>query len=330
MRTRITKERLFNQIWMYLSLFNRPSYPLNLPTTARIEATNRCNLACQMCLHQLLKEIDDMDFNIYKKIIDLLPRSIARVILAGFGEPLLHKNIFEMVRYAKFKHKYTEIYTNATILDKDMSKNLLASGLDSLHFSMDGATKSTYEYLRVGAKFDIVIQNITEFMTIQKEISNPPHVAMRVVIMKENLHEACKFIELAHELNISDVLFQAMQSFWNCGFSKSEHSIHHMKEMEKVRQKLRNAKEKARKLNVQLKLPTIDFTTKIRCLQPWYLICIDWQGLVNPCCAVYDVQVGNILNQPLKNIWRGPKWITWRKRMRSSSPPTQCRDCCDR
>lgn len=327
-----TRRQRLNQVmlWASLRLLKRPSYPLNSPTVARIEVTNRCNLACRMCLHQTLKEIGDMDFSVYKKIINRLPESVACINPTGFGEPLLHKDIIEMLRFAKFKHKYTEVYTNATILDEDMSKNLLASGLNSLHFSIDGATKDTYEYLRFPAKYEKVIRNIKEFMALRKKLHNPPHVVMRTVITKENLHEASKFVELAHELDIEDLRFQALQFFWESGISKPEHSIHFMKEINKVRQTLREAQEKAKKLGIKLQLPTINFTTKIRCIQPWYLIFINWQGYVNPCCAVYDVQFGNILNQPFKKIWKGRGMITWRKQMKSASPPMQCRNCCDR
>lgn len=327
-----TRKYLFNRImlWASLHLLNKPVFPLNAPTGAKIEITNRCNLACRMCLHGSLKKIGDMDFNTYQKIINLLPKSVAWINLTGFGEPLLHNEIAQIIRFTRSKHKYTEIYTNATILDKDMSKNLLASGLDSLHFSIDGATKKTYEYLRVGAKYDEVTQNITEFMAMRKKVHNPPHVVMRVVIMKENLHEAAEVVELAHKLDIRDVRFQALQFFWNYDFSKPEHSIYFLREMDRVRQTFKNAREKAERLGVQLKLPNVNFTTKIRCTQPWYLTCINWQGFVNPCSAVYDVQVGNILNQPFEKIWKGPKLVAWRKQMKSSFPPIQCRNCCDR
>ena len=313
-----------------MRLFNKPSHPLNAPTVARIEVTNRCNLACRMCLHQSLEETGDMDLKTYKKIIDILPKSIAGVNPTGFGEPLLHEDIIEMVRFARLKHKYTGIYTNATVLDKEMSKNLLASGLDTLHFSIDGTTKDTYEYLRVGAKYDEVIQNVAEFMSLRKKLRDPPHVVLRAVIWRENLHETCKFIELAHKLGIKNVRFQALQYFWDSGLSKPEHSIYYTEEMDKVKQTFRNAQEKAEKLGVQLQLPRINFDPKIRCSQPWYLIFINWQGFVNPCCAVYDVKVGNILNQPFKKIWKGQELVNWRKQMKSPSPPTQCRNCCDR
>jgi len=211
-----------------------------------------------------------------------------------------------------------------------MSKNLLTSGLNSIHFSIDGATKETYEYLRLGAKYETVVQNIANFMSLRKKIQNPPHVVMRVVLWRDNLHETCNFIELANKLGIKNVQFQALQYFWGAGLSKLEYSIYRAKEIDEVKQTFENAHEKAGKVGVQLKLPTTDFSRKIRCSQPWFLIFINWQGFVNPCCAVYDINVGNILNQPFKKIWKGRKLMTWRRQMKSSSPPIQCRNCCDR
>ena len=84
----IIKEQLFNRI------LRRGSWRLfsPAPTVARIEITNRCNLACRMCLHQSLKEIGDMDLKTYKKIIDILPKSITSVNPTGFGEPHARAN----------------------------------------------------------------------------------------------------------------------------------------------------------------------------------------------------------------------------------------------
>jgi len=76
-------------------------FPLHLD----IEATNRCNLKCVFCdkLPYLSKDkIGDMDMGLYKKIIDEGARyGLMGVKLSYRGEPLLNKNVVEMVKYAK-------------------------------------------------------------------------------------------------------------------------------------------------------------------------------------------------------------------------------------
>ncbi len=311
-------------------LLRRPSYPLKTPTVARVEVTNRCNLSCRMCLHQSLEDIGDMELKTYRRIIDLLPKTVSYVNPTGFGEPLLHEDIVDVIRFARQRHKYTEIYTNATILDKEMAKNLLASGLWSIHFSIDGTTKRTYEGLRRGSKFETVIENISNFMAQRRKAQNPPQVVMRVVIWKNNLHEATRFVELAYNLGIKNVLFQALQHFWNSELNKPEYSIHSEEAIDHSKRVFRSTQEKAQEMGVKLKLPALNFCPKIRCSQPWYLIFINWKGFATPCCAVYDVNVGSILDQSFSHIWWGPKLVSWRSQMKSLWPPTHCRNCGDR
>jgi radical SAM protein with 4Fe4S-binding SPASM domain len=283
-----------------------------------------------MCLHQKLTEVGDMEFVDFTKIIDILPERVSRVNPTGFGEPLLHEEICDMIEYSQKKKKYFECFTNATILDRDLSRNLLASGINSLHFSIDGAKKETYNMIRIGAKFDDVIENITNFMELRREIENPPHVALRVVLMKENIDEMCNFIELAHSLDIFDIRFQAMQYLFGVGLSKPKYAIHHPNETHVINQKFEEAQGVAQKLGVKIHLPRTFFINKIRCLQPWELIVVNWKGLVNPCLVAYDVSFGSIFDQPFKELWNNEHYLNWRKNMNSMSTQLPCISCTDR
>ena len=63
-----------------------------------IETTARCNLACRLCANKDIapKEKQDMDMDLFKKIIDEIKQHSPRINLFHRGEPLLHpqKNLF--------------------------------------------------------------------------------------------------------------------------------------------------------------------------------------------------------------------------------------------
>ena len=50
--------------------------------------------------------------------------------------------------------------TNATLLNDTISKKIIDSGVDVVFFSVDGASKETFEKIRVGANFERVKENI--------------------------------------------------------------------------------------------------------------------------------------------------------------------------
>lgn len=152
----------------------------NFPLHLDIEATNRCNLKCVFCdkLPYLSKDkIGDMDMGLYKKIIDEGTRyGLMGVKLSYRGEPLLHKNIVEMVRYAK-NRGILDIYfnTNGMLLKEETSERLIDAGLDRISVSIDGTDPVIFERERKGAKFNTIKNNVEKLIKLRerKNVSNP-------------------------------------------------------------------------------------------------------------------------------------------------------------
>ena len=69
--------------------------------------------------------------------------------LQGLGEPMMHPRFFDMVAYAAGKGIRVTTNSNLTLLNERRAAACVASGLDCLHVSIDGATAETYERIRV-------------------------------------------------------------------------------------------------------------------------------------------------------------------------------------
>lgn len=107
------------------------------PLHADIELTNRCNLKCQICPHHGPDKINnripqDMDFELYKKIIDEGAEKGLKAIKLNYGgEPLLYYQLANAISYAKQKEIVdVQINTNALFLNDWAFTELIASGLD--------------------------------------------------------------------------------------------------------------------------------------------------------------------------------------------------------
>jgi len=137
-----------NELETYCFLKNPyPKAPI-LPSMVYIEPTNACNLDCVMCARQNMnREIGFMSLQDFKKIIDKFLVSEFRppITITGNGEPLLNKNIFSMIQYAKENQFNVSLISNSTVLKKINIEKLLTSGLDRYQSMFDSIDKDTYE-----------------------------------------------------------------------------------------------------------------------------------------------------------------------------------------
>ena len=94
-------------------------------TSLIIEPTNTCNLRCTFCFvtEGMTRNEGFMDLGLFKKVIDDTPE-LEHLCMHNWGEPLLHKEIFEMFDYAhQAGVKYIVMNTNGTLLtDKIINK----------------------------------------------------------------------------------------------------------------------------------------------------------------------------------------------------------------
>ena len=103
------------------------------------------------------------------------------------GEPLLHPEICDFVKYAKDKG-LIDVYfnTNAMLLDGNMAKKLIDAGLDRLSISFEGYTRDVYEKYRLGSKFDTVLQNIDSMMELKQKFGVAhPKIRVQTVMLEE-------------------------------------------------------------------------------------------------------------------------------------------------
>ena len=92
----------FNTCKWFMLAFMRPEKLPYMPLYAMIEPTSRCNISCAMCRRSLFKfnrAKMDMPLHEFKKIIDELSECLIFVVLWNYGEPLLHKDLEEMIAY---------------------------------------------------------------------------------------------------------------------------------------------------------------------------------------------------------------------------------------
>lgn len=131
-----------------------------------IEINNTCNLNCVMCNPHLSERPKiNMDLALFEKTVKYLKQMRSpRTALHTIGEPLLNPNLINYFEILRKHNVKILLSTNGLILDKKLDAIFeYADIIDAIRFSIDGATKETYEKIRTPGKFDKLIMNLDSF-----------------------------------------------------------------------------------------------------------------------------------------------------------------------
>jgi radical SAM protein with 4Fe4S-binding SPASM domain len=110
--------------------------------------TKQCNLKCKHCYEnaESLPAKNELSTEEAKDVIDQFSEIGVVAIAFSGGEPLIRKDFFEMVRYAREKDFYISVASNATLITPDIAKKLKATGVDYIEISLDGFEKEHDEF----------------------------------------------------------------------------------------------------------------------------------------------------------------------------------------
>lgn len=103
------------------------------------------------------------------------------------GEPLLHPNFFEIVDYAKRYGLKISLFTNGSLLTKEISKKIIKSNIDEIHISLQTPNEFYYKNLRkTKIKWNDYIKRIENFINIISNSRSSSIVFLEIGITKNN------------------------------------------------------------------------------------------------------------------------------------------------
>ena len=174
-----------------------------------IEPTSRCNLSCRTCIRNTWDEpMGDMDMDVFERLVGQLGRfpHLESVMFGGFGEPTAHPRILDMVRAVKASGLKAEMTTNATLLDDALVEGLLGERLDTLWISLDGTTEESFETIRAGASFPLVLENVERLGRRNGRDGHAIEIGIAFVVMKTNLGDVKHLDRLARSVGARRIL----------------------------------------------------------------------------------------------------------------------------
>lgn len=261
------------------------------PGMVLIDTTTRCNYSCPSCPNEKLNQDGrfrgDMDINLYKLIIDEVskyPDTIVRPF--NGGEPLMRKDITELISYAKLKGiKHVSINTNGSLLDEKKISELIKAGLDHIEVSIDAATSETYSKIRwqPSEVFENIVNNTISYKEDLKTLESNGKISVSFVLQKDNAHELEKF-----------------KSFWK---NKVDSVV-----IRPFHQHNSLIKENKRAVvnNIKKRCP---------CPYLWNRVIIQHDGRVRFCESDWKAEhaISNVKERSIKDIWNGKEYTELRE-----------------
>ncbi|MCK4391029.1 MAG: radical SAM protein [Desulfobacterales bacterium] len=175
----------------------------------QVEVTTYCNGSCIYCPHTVMRKRwanRHMPIELFHELIPFL-RCTELVYLQGWGEPLLNKNFFEMVRICKDRGKRVGFTTNGTLLTEDTIRTLVDLHLDIIGISLAGTTASTHNQIRKGTDFNKVISHLERLRKIKTEKrTEVPAVHLAYLMLKSNFHELKEILLLAKRIGAKQIV----------------------------------------------------------------------------------------------------------------------------
>lgn len=312
--------RLSNSAAALYSRFLSPYRPLYKPTYLMVEPTNYCNLSCPLCptgKGTIGAPKGFMDLKKYKSLIDELSPQLKEIELWGFGEPMMHKDLHEMINYASRRKIHTKISTNGHFFrSRKDAERIVDSGLDAIKFSLDGASQETFEVFRKNGSFEAVVKGIRLINKCKKlRKTRKPRLTLQFIVMKHNEHEIDKIKELAKQLRMRLRLKPVSTDDTPSGSAFLPSDDRYSRYKYGMIRSASTARTQQPKL----------------CPFPFSWAHVNWDGSVVPCCKDHHRRhlFGNAFEEGgFMKIWRSEKMIDFRRRLvLDRASLEKCRDC---
>ncbi len=289
----------------------------HLPLFVSVEPANICQLKCPECpvgRGDGLRVAGDrtMPIEVFRRVLAEV-KETAWVIQFYFqGEPLLNKDLPQMIKAAHEAGLYTIVSTNAQAMTEHLAEQLVTAGLDRIIVSMDGLSDASYNAYRVGGSLEKTKEALRWLR--KSKINNRKSkilIELQVLRLKTNEHEWKAFRRQYKALGADRLVFKTAQLYdyaqghplmpSDMRYSRyvlGKDGLYHRRNLGKG------------------------------CLRVWSGAVITTTGEVLPCCydKAHAHAYGNIMESSLKDLFGNEKATAFRKAAWNEQPQI-CKEC---
>ncbi len=270
------------------------------PALMYISTSNVCNFRCKVCAWKDAmrrgcaeneeKAMGLMSFDLFQRIVDMIPEGVARVYLMKIGEPMLNPALPKMMKWIKEQRPEVEIaiHTNGSYLhDPELIDHILHY-VDFFSISVFALERERYHQLHGRDFFPQLMENLKSFHRAFRKAKRKPKVYFDYVRQIGNCTE-------------SD---EKVFAFFHEHFPAFATGIHYPF----------NYQGFGEEGDLQLfeTLPPEEYPI---CVLPWMSLTVLWDGKVDYCFVEPQEKyfLGDVKNATLSEIWWGESYQNFRR-----------------
>lgn len=315
-----------------------------------LEPTTACNLHCRTCIRNVWCDpAAEMSMDCFANVVAGLADlpQLRRVVLTGFGEPLLHPHLLDMIEAVRRLDLAVTIGSNGLLLTAAVARDLVRLGVDRLVVSVDGVRPETYAGVR-GAMLTEVLGNLRRLNEIKAQLASlSPALGIEFVALKSNVEELAELTGLATRLNAARVLVSNVLPYTE---EMRDEILYGHQPRPPFRAGGWPVRADAWVMWGSLELPRMHWGAERRCrFVHDQAMVVGWDGAISPCYAlshtyrylaidgrpkqVARYELGSVNEQSLAGIWTSEEYCLFRSQVRAfhfpSCPDCDLRDTCD-
>lgn len=272
----------------------------SFPMQIDLELNTDCNFNCSMCFRDSITlKNEQMPLTKAFEVLDQCEGKLESMKVQYRGEPLLYPYLTTVIDVAKSFGIYVHFNTNASLLNKNMIRDLLTTGVDRIICSIESSIPKVYESIRRGGDFFKIVNNMSQ---------------LKYFRALYGVNTEIEILATKSDLNKKELENGLFRDFW--GKYVDSIQIADCFDMMDNEQSYR-------------------ILPDWHCGQPWQRLIVLVNGNVLPCCCGIDYKnhivykVGNVNETSIEKIWKGKKMRKLRKLHKEGKSDLieMCRKC---
>jgi radical SAM protein with 4Fe4S-binding SPASM domain len=297
-------------------LVDRVSEFYPFPRVVNLVLTNLCNLKCVMCPYHSPEYPDLSGYMstrryMSEEIFEQVAREAAAkgswLKMGQLEEVFMHPKLLTFIRKAhNLGVTYMHITTNGTLLNAERSAGLLTSGLTQINVSINAVTPETYKKVH-GWDLNKLVKSVEDLLAIRQATGSKTQIFIAMILQDEAVKEEAAFIKFWRGKGADGVIvYQLSEHHHGNNYFRDKYFDH---------------------------TPP---TERHACQSVWQEVYVYPEGEVSTCCTTLIlvpqkglISLGNVTEQSLAEIWKGPEYTGLRKRliMDDIENDVACKNC---
>jgi MoaA/NifB/PqqE/SkfB family radical SAM enzyme len=306
------------------------------PINVELAISGACNHRCVFCCVDYMKYAPTfLPVNIvHDRMLEMYGLGLKSVLLAGNGEPLLHKDAVEIINDLKDIGLDVALSTNGVLFTRDKAEKCMYS-LSWIRFSTSAGTEENYKKIHRGKDGDLsrLFQNIADAAQIKQQQGLKTVLNVQIIMTPDNIDEVVLLARKVKELGADRFIVKTVGTTSKTENKYSEdfkRTAYYDQYSEYISNELSKLKDDD--FQCVFRYDRLQNLMKERnyqeCLASVFHVCIDSEGFVVPCCGflgggIDGMSYGNINDNTFSDIWNGDK----RKQVLNKLKETKLKGC---